>query len=68
MTEIKTNKKNEPLCDYKDCNNKAYKEIFQNLGRPNSSWCYLCRKHFNLEKKRLNGDLCYTTIGVDCDE
>ena len=53
-----------PLCDYKDCNNLAYKEVYPNLGKENKEnyWCYLCKKHFNQEKNKLKKRLAYCSI------
>jgi hypothetical protein len=59
------NHKRKPLCDYHgNCKNLAFKEIYPNLGKENEEhyWCYLCRKHFRQEKKRLKGKLTYCGI------
>ncbi len=58
------NHKRKPLCDYKDCKNLAYKEVYPNLGKENEEhyWCYLCKKHFNQEKNKLKGRLVYCSI------
>lgn len=54
--------KRKPLCDYEgSCRNLAFKEAYPDLGKKkgNSGWSYLCRKHFEQEKKRLKGKLLY---------
>ncbi len=54
------NRKRRHLCDYQGkCKNLAYKEVYPNLGEDDKEqfWCYLCKKHFNQEKKRLKGNL-----------
>lgn len=51
-----------PLCDYSGtCKNLAYKEVYPNLGKENKEryWCYLCKKHFQQEKKKFKGKLVY---------
>ena len=57
---IKRNKDKKPLCDWKDCTNLAYREVYPKLmGKKGGGWCYLCRKHFEAEKKRLGNKLVY---------
>ena len=59
------NGKRRPLCDYEGkCKNLAYKEVYPNLGKENEEhyWCYLCRKHFSQERKRLKGKLVYCAV------
>ena len=59
------NHKRRHLCDYSGvCKNLAYKEVYPNLGKENEEhyWCYLCKKHFNQEKKRLGKTLGYCKI------
>ena len=58
----KLNGKRVPVCDYKgNCINKAYREVYPMLMRK-IGWSYLCRKHFEQEKKRLKGKLPYCTL------
>ena len=56
------NGKRVPLCDYHGtCINQAYREVYPKFfGK--TGWSYLCRKHFNLERKRLKGKLSYCTL------
>ena len=58
--------KRVPLCDYKRCENKAYKEIYPGWSgkkvKLNAGWCYLCRKHFKQEQKRLKNKLAYCSV------
>ena len=59
------NGKRRPLCDYEGkCKNLAYKEVYPNLGKESEEhyWCYLCRKHFKQELKKLNGKLPYSSV------
>jgi hypothetical protein len=44
-----------PLCDYKDCKNKCYMEVYPS--KPSSGWSYLCRKHYAQEQKKHKGKL-----------
>lgn len=60
------NGKRRPLCDCEGkCRNLAYKEVFPGLmgeihkGR---GWGYLCRKHFEEEKKFYRGKLPYVSL------
>jgi len=54
----KLNGKKVPLCDYQGtCKNKAFKEVY--LPRKNKGWNYLCKKHFEQEKKKFKGKLGY---------
>ena len=56
------NHKRKPHCDYNgNCKNLAFKEVYPNLGKEDEDhyWCYLCRKHFKQERKRLKGKLTY---------
>lgn len=47
------------VCDYLGmCTNKAHKEVFPML-IGGSGWSYLCRKHFEQEKKMLKNKLPY---------
>ena len=59
-------KKRVPLCDYEGkCANSAYKEVYPSLlggKHKNRGWSYLCKKHFEQEKKRFKGKLSYCTI------
>ena len=61
------NGKRVPVCDYYGtCTNKAYREVYPSLmgGKyKGSGWSYLCRKHFEQEKKRFRGKLPY--CGID---
>lgn len=57
--------KKRPLCDVNgNCKNLAFKEVYPDLGKKKeySGWCYLCRKHFKQEQKRLKGKLAYCDI------
>ncbi|MEK6792671.1 MAG: hypothetical protein AABX96_04860 [Nanoarchaeota archaeon] len=56
------NGKRVPICDYYgDCANKACREVYPILfGK--DGWSYLCRKHFEQEKKRLKDKLAYCTL------
>ena len=57
----KLNSKKVPRCDYYGaCKNKAYKEVYP----PGKKmiWSYLCRKHFEKEKKKFKGKLGYCSI------
>ena len=57
------NGKRVPLCDYQGkCLNKAYKEVYRLILNGDSSWSYLCKKHFEQEKKRFKGKLTYCSI------
>ncbi len=58
MTKM-LNGKRVHVCDYHGtCTNKAHKEVYPMLiGK--SGWNYLCRKHFEQERKRLKGKLPY---------
>ena len=55
------NHKKKPLCDcLGTCGNLAYKEVYPHLGSKKfSGWCYLCKKHFIQEKKKLGKKLVY---------
>jgi len=47
------------------CTNKAYKEVYPFLLKgkhKNRGWSYLCRKHFEQEKKRFKGKLPYCEV------
>ena len=54
------------LCDYHGmCKNKAFKEVYPMLlGKKyeNKGWSYLCRKHFEQERKKFKGKLSYCSI------
>ena len=58
--------KKKPLCDYHgNCKNIAFKEVYPDmLGKThkNRGWSYLCRKHFEQEKKRFKGKLPYCAV------
>ena len=61
----KVNGKRVPICDYHGtCTNKAYREVYPFLGKKNKDhgWSYLCRKHFEQEKKRFKGKLPSCTL------
>jgi len=61
MTKI-LNGKRVHICDYYGkCTNKAYKEVYPML-MGKKGWSYLCRRHFEQEKKRLKGKLPYCSI------
>jgi len=56
----KLNGKKVPLCDFEGkCKNKAFKEVYPPR---KSTWSYLCRKHFEQEKKKFKGKLGYCSI------
>lgn len=64
MTKM-LNGKRVNVCDYHGtCTNKAYMEVYPMMmkGRHNKGWSYLCRKHFEQEKKRLKGKLPYCSV------
>ena len=44
------------------CKNKAYREVYPSLLKKGSGWCYLCKKHFLQEQKRLKNKLPYCSI------
>jgi len=58
MTKM-LNWKRVKLCDYKGtCTNKAHMEIYPSVmggKHEDKGWSYLCRKHFEQEKKRFKG-------------
>ena len=56
------NGKRVHVCDYHGtCTNKACKEVYPMLiGK--SGWNYLCKKHFEQERKRLKGKLPYCSM------
>ncbi len=59
------NGKRVNVCDYQGvCTNKAYREVypFMMKGHKKKGWSYLCRKHFEQEKRRFRGKLPYTTL------
>lgn len=64
------NHKRRYLCDYDGtCINLAYKEVYPKLlipfndkRRNEVGWCYLCRKHFKQEQKRLKNKLPYCDV------
>jgi len=58
------NNKKSPLCDHSGtCTNLAYKEVYPYLGEKKfRGWSYLCKKHFNQEKKRIGKKLVYCNI------
>ena len=48
------------ICDYLGtCKNKAYMEVYPKNVKGDGIWSYLCRKHFEQEKKRLKNKLSY---------
>ena len=57
------NGKRVNVCDYKGtCTNKAHMEVYPYMmgsKYENKGWSYLCKKHFEQEKKRLKGKLPY---------
>ncbi len=57
------NGKRKPLCDYEGkCKNLAYREVYPYLGeKKHEGWSYLCKKHFEQEKKRIGKKLVYCT-------
>ena len=56
------NGKRVPVCDYHgNCINRAYREVYPML-TGGEGWNYLCRKHFEHEKKRLKGKLVHGSI------
>lgn len=59
------NGKRVPICDYHGkCFNKVYREVYPSmLGRKDDGgWSYLCRKHFEHERKRFKNKLPYCTL------
>jgi len=59
------NGKRVPLCDYHgDCKNKAYKEVYPGMlkNKKGAGWSYLCRKHFEQEKKFYKNKLPYVSL------
>ena len=65
LTKI-INGKRVPLCDYEGtCTNKAYREVYPLLlkgKKRKEGWSYLCRKHFEQEKKKFKGNLPYCSL------
>ena len=57
----KLNGKKVALCDYHGtCNNKAYREVYPSFLKgkyKNKGWNYLCKKHFEQELKKFEGNL-----------
>jgi hypothetical protein len=61
MTKI-LNGRRIHVCDYHGtCTNNAYKEVYPMLVGKNG-WSYLCRKHFEQERKRRRGKLPYCSV------
>ena len=61
MTKI-LNGKIVRVCDYHGtCTNKAYKEVYPML-ISKKGWSYLCRKHFEQERKILKNKSPYCSI------
>ena len=60
------NGKRFPVCDFEGkCTNKAHREVYPSLMKvkyKDKGWSYLCRKHFEQEKKRFKGELAYCTL------
>ena len=53
--KVLKDKKEFPCCDFKGtCTNKAHAEVFPGMLKKGKGWCYLCRKHYYQEQKRLN--------------
>ncbi|MEK6889414.1 MAG: hypothetical protein AABW80_04900 [Nanoarchaeota archaeon] len=65
LTKI-LNGKRVKLCDYEGtCTDKAYREVYPSLLKgkhKKEGWSYLCRKHFEQEKKKFNGKLPYCSL------
>ena len=61
-----TKGKNRIHCDYHGtCKNKAYREVYPSQlsnAKKDVGWSYLCRKHFEQERKRLKNKLPYCTL------
>ena len=56
--KVLRNGKEFVCCDFKGkCTNKAYAEVFPGALNKNKGWCYLCRKHYYQEEKRLKWKL-----------
>ena len=59
-------KKRRELCDYHGiCKNIAYKEVYPSLMKgkyKNKGWSYLCKTHFEQEKKKFKGKLSYCSV------
>ncbi|PIU76103.1 hypothetical protein COS75_00840 [Candidatus Pacearchaeota archaeon CG06_land_8_20_14_3_00_35_12] len=54
MAKEKELEEPEFKCDWRDCNNKPYAEVYglpKHKGDICNGWCYLCRKHFSKERK-----------------
>ena len=61
----RVNGKKVPICDYYGtCTNKAYREVYPFLVKKHKGkgWSYLCRKHFEQEKKRFKVKLPYCVV------
>lgn len=60
------NRKRVSICDYEGkCTNKAYREVYPFLmggKHANKGWSYLCKKHFEQEKKKYKGKLPCCTL------
>ena len=65
LTKI-INGKRVHICDYEGtCTNKAYREVYPLLlkgKKRKEGWSYLCRKHFEQEKKKFKGNLPYCSL------
>jgi hypothetical protein len=63
---IKIEDKKTLTCDYEGgCKNKAHKKVFPSWmdeKQRESSWSYLCKKHFDQERKALKSKLGYSSI------
>lgn len=57
------NVKRVPVCDYDGiCTNRAYKEVYPISKGKNNGWCFLCRRHFEQEHKKLKEKLPYCSV------
>jgi len=60
------NHKRRHLCDYSGtCKNFAFKEVYPGMlggKHKDRGWGYLCRKHFEQEKKHYKGKLPHCSI------
>ena len=55
------NGKRVPVCNHGGiCKNKAFREVYPSLSggkHKDKGWSYLCKKHFEQEKRRFKGKL-----------
>ena len=62
----KFNGEEKPLCDYRGkCKNIGYAEVYFPKSEKNENskgWSYLCKKHFEQEKRRFNNQLLHWVL------